>query len=148
MNMLAILRRAARGWWTTQDLIAIVPAYLEPQAEISKGRVLLIHTKGSAEELVIPIQYLEPGSEFSACFDVLSDDQTAAHSPAVILRSEAGMQILSRGAVTQTMFPIGETVSPAVEGDDVTVIITLAGLGAPEFEHALRRASRSLVNAD
>src|ERR1051325_10602449 len=43
-NMLAIFRRAALEWKTPEDLISLLPAYLQPNAEILNDEVLLIGT--------------------------------------------------------------------------------------------------------
>jgi hypothetical protein len=55
-NSLAVLRRAAHEWKTADDLIAMIPSVLEPEAEIVDGRVLLVGTRGHDEKLEIPIR--------------------------------------------------------------------------------------------
>jgi hypothetical protein len=52
-NSLAIVYRASHGSAKTTDLIATVPSYLEPQAEIGPGGVLLVSTRGYPEKIAI-----------------------------------------------------------------------------------------------
>jgi hypothetical protein len=55
INTLAIKRRASRGWTTPSDLIANVPAYLEPEAEITDERILLVGTRGHPQKVAISL---------------------------------------------------------------------------------------------
>jgi hypothetical protein len=103
INMLAILRRAFHDWKTVNDLIAIVPSYLEPEAEILDRQVLLIGTRGHSEKLAIPIRELDPSSDLSQYFDFVVNGQTAANTPAVILRSRDGWKLVSKGRIAWTM---------------------------------------------
>jgi hypothetical protein len=52
-NSLAIVYRASHGSAKTTDLIATVPSYLEPQAEIEPGGILLVSTRGYPEKIAI-----------------------------------------------------------------------------------------------
>jgi hypothetical protein len=54
-NTLAILHRASRGCASASELIANIPAHLEAEAELTPERVLLIHTRGWAEKVAIPV---------------------------------------------------------------------------------------------
>ncbi len=58
INTLAIQRRAARGWSVPADLIANVPAYLEPEAEIV-DEALVVGTRGYAEKLSVSLRDLD-----------------------------------------------------------------------------------------
>src|SRR5262249_33788809 len=44
VNALAILHRAPRTWTSVNDLIANVPPYLEPEAEVLNDNILIIGT--------------------------------------------------------------------------------------------------------
>jgi hypothetical protein len=52
-NSLAIVYRASHGSAKTTDIIATVPSYLEPQAEIGPGGILLVSTRGYPEKIAI-----------------------------------------------------------------------------------------------
>ena len=52
-NSLAIVYRASHGSAKTTDLIATVPSYLEAQAEIVPGGLLLVSTRGYPEKIAI-----------------------------------------------------------------------------------------------
>ena len=52
-NSLAIVYRASHGSATATDLIATVPAYLEAQAEVAPGDILLVGTRGYPEKISI-----------------------------------------------------------------------------------------------
>jgi hypothetical protein len=54
-NSLAIVYRSSHGSATTTDLIATVPAYLEAQAEIVPGGILLVSTRGYPERISIQL---------------------------------------------------------------------------------------------
>ncbi len=58
VNTLAIQRRAARGWSAPADLIANVPAYLEPEAEIV-DEALVVGTRGNPEKLSVSLRDLD-----------------------------------------------------------------------------------------
>jgi Ribonuclease G/E len=57
-NSLAIIRRAALGWKNADDLIAMIPPALEPEAEILDDVALLLGTRGHSERLAIAIRDL------------------------------------------------------------------------------------------
>ena len=57
-NSLAIIRRAALGWKNADDLIAMIPPALEPEAEILDDVALLLGTRGHPERLAIAIRDL------------------------------------------------------------------------------------------
>lgn len=97
INAPAILHRASRGWSTANDLIANVPAYLEAEAEVLSGRVLLIGTRGHAEELAFAIRDLDPSSELIQWFDLNSNGHTTAAVPAVLTRSNGHFELVSKG---------------------------------------------------
>jgi len=54
-NSLAIVYRASHGSATTKDVIATIPAYLEAQAEIVPGGILLVSTRGYPEKISIQL---------------------------------------------------------------------------------------------
>jgi hypothetical protein len=104
INMLAVFRRASLDWKTPEDLIAFLPAYLEPEAEILNNEVLLISTPGHNEILAVPIRGLDSQSALRDCFDFVTDVPTATNSPAVLLPSDADFEVVSRGVITQAVF--------------------------------------------
>ena len=104
INMLAIFRRASLDWKTPDDLIAFLPAYLEPEAEILNNEVLIISTPGHNEILAVPIRSLDADSRLRDCFEFVTDVPTATNTPAVLLPSDAEFEVVSRGVITQAVF--------------------------------------------
>jgi hypothetical protein len=104
VNMLAIFRRAFLDWKTPYDLIAFLPPYLEPEAEIFNDQMLLIGTAGHNEKLAIPIRSFNLDSNVLDCFDFITDDRTATNTPAVLVVSDNEFEIVSRGVITQPVF--------------------------------------------
>jgi hypothetical protein len=104
VNMLAVFRRASLEWKTPGDLIAFLPAYLEAEAEIVNGRILVAGTPGHNEKLAVPLGDLDPESPLREYFDFLSDDRHAANTPAVLLASGGDFKVISRGVITQAVF--------------------------------------------
>ena len=96
-NSLAILRRASREWKTTDELIAIIPPCLQPEAEILGERVLLIGTQGHFEKCAIAIRELDPTSEPTQWFDLISVPGGARTAPAVLIRSNDCFKLVSKG---------------------------------------------------
>ena len=103
-NMLAIFRRASLDWKTPDDLIALVPVYLKPEAEIVNGEVLLIGTPGHNEKLAVPIRTLDAASGLRNCFDFITDVRKVASAPAVLLTSEEGLEVVCKGVIAQPLF--------------------------------------------
>jgi hypothetical protein len=103
-NMLAVFRRACLEWKSPEDLISFLPPYLEPEAEILNGRLLLIGTPGHEEKLAIPIRSVDAESGFLDCFDFVSDAREATNTPAVVLSSDDAFKVVSRGVITQPTF--------------------------------------------
>ena len=101
-NALAILHRAGRGYTNANDLIAGIPAYLEAEAEILGGRVLLIGTRGHSEKLAIPIGDLDPSSDLTEWFDAGSNGHGAPSVPAVLMRSNGHFELISKGTSSET----------------------------------------------
>ena len=104
VNMLAVFRRAFLDWKTPYDLIAFLPPYLEPEAEIFHDQLLLIGTSGHHEKLAIPIRSFNLDSNVLDCFDFITDDRTATNTPAVLVISDDEIEIISRGVITQPVF--------------------------------------------
>ena len=104
VNMLAVFRRASLNWKTPDDLIGFVPSYLEPEAEVLNGQVLLVGTPGHPEKLAIPIRGVDPESTFHGYFDFVTDDRTATNTPAVLLFSDTEFELVSKGVITQPVF--------------------------------------------
>ena len=104
VNMLAVFRRAFLDWKTPYDLIAFLPPYLEPEAEIFHDQLLLIGTAGHHEKLAIPIRSFNLDSNVLDCFDFITDDRTATNTPAVLVVSDDEIEIVSRGVITQPVF--------------------------------------------
>jgi hypothetical protein len=105
VNALAILHRAARGWSTANDLIANIPAYLEPEAEILNDSVLLIGAHNHPEKLAIPLRTLDPTSEFVDWFDAASEGHTRSPIPAVLVLSSGHFTLVSKGTNSATGLP-------------------------------------------
>jgi hypothetical protein len=104
VNMLAVFRRASLNWKTPDDLIGFVPPYLEPEAEVLNGQVLLVGTHGHPEKLAIPIRGVDPESTYHDYFDFVTDDRTATNTPAVLLFSDTEFELVSKGVITQPVF--------------------------------------------
>jgi hypothetical protein len=104
VNMLAVFRRAFLDWKTPYDLIAFLPPYLEPEAEIFHDQLLLIGTAGHHEKLAIPIRSFNLDSNVLDCFDFITDDRTATNTPAVLVVSDDEIEIVTRGVITQPVF--------------------------------------------
>ena len=97
-NALAILHRASRGCSRANDLIASVPAHLEPEAEIIGGSVLIIGTRGHAEKLAIAVRDLDPSSGMMEWFEPPVDDVLSRPIPAVLVRSNGQLELISKGS--------------------------------------------------
>jgi hypothetical protein len=104
VNMLAVFRRAFLDWKSPYDLIAFLPPYLEPEAEIFQDQLLLIGTAGHHEKLAIPIRSFNLDSNVLDCFDFITDDRTAMNTPAVLVVCDDEIEIVSRGVITQPVF--------------------------------------------
>jgi hypothetical protein len=102
-NMLAVFRRASLEWKTPDDLIAFLPSYLEPEAEILNDEVLLIGTPGHNEKLAVPIRSVDSESSFHDCFDFVTDVGPAINTPAVLLPSETEFEVVSRGVILENV---------------------------------------------
>jgi hypothetical protein len=105
VNELAILHRASRTWTSVNDLIANVPPYLEPEAEILNDCVLIIGTCGHSEVLAIPLQTLNSSSEFSHWFDPTLAGQSPPHRPAVLARHNGQFSLVAKGTNSATGLP-------------------------------------------
>jgi hypothetical protein len=103
VNLLAILHRASRGWNTATDLIANIPGYLEAEAEVLNGCVLIIGTHGHAQKLATPIRDVEPFSELSQWFAASSHGNGAHLSPAVLIRSNDHFELISKGSAYEVV---------------------------------------------
>ena len=98
MNWLAILRRGTRAWNTAADLIANIPPYLEAQAEVREGCVLIVGTRGHDERLALPIRETDPSSEMHQWFETSNNPEGSPHVPAVLIRSNDQLQLVSKGS--------------------------------------------------
>ena len=96
INALAILHRASRGWTSSNDLIANIPVYLEPDAEVLENSVLLVGTRGHCEKLAIPLGKLDQSANFSNWFDPALNGHTTFF-PAVLGRSGSQWIVVSKG---------------------------------------------------
>jgi hypothetical protein len=105
VNALAILHRASRTWTSVNDLIANVPPYLEPEAEVLNDCVLLIGTREHREVLAVPLHALNSSSEFSHWFDATLAGQSPPHMPAVLTRSNGHFRLLTKGTNSATGLP-------------------------------------------
>jgi hypothetical protein len=113
-NMLAVLRRASFEWKTPDDLIALIPTYLEANAEVLNNEILLIGTSGYNEKLAIPIQNFD-ASHLHECFDFVSAGRMATNTPAVLLPIEAGFEVISKGVITQPVLTGLDEHSPVLK---------------------------------
>jgi hypothetical protein len=105
INALAILHRASRTGASVNDLIANVPPYLEPEAEVLDDCVLLIGTREHSEVLALPLQTLKSSSEFTHWFDPTLAGQSPPHTPAVLARSNGHFRLLRKGTNSATGLP-------------------------------------------
>jgi hypothetical protein len=96
-NALAIVHRASRSWKSPNDLIENIPSDLEPVAAVLKDSVLLVGTRDHCATLAVPLRELEPGSEFNAWFDSVSDGESAHYIPAVVARSDDEFKVIAKG---------------------------------------------------
>ena len=96
-NALAISYRVSRGWNTANDLIANIPPYLEAEAEIASGCVLVIGTREHAERLAIPIRDLDSSCDLTAWFETPPNGDRNRHIPAVLIRSNGQFELISKG---------------------------------------------------
>jgi hypothetical protein len=103
-NMLAVFRRASLDWKTPEDLIAFLPAYLEPEVEIVNSEVLIIGTPGHNEKLAVPIRELDVTSDLRNYFEFPPDSRRATNSPAVLVAANETFEVVSRGVITQSLF--------------------------------------------
>jgi predicted transcriptional regulator len=102
VNILAILRRASRGWTAGGDLIGSIPAYLQPEAEILNDSILLISTRGHTERLAVPLRVLDSASDFCKWFDHPPEEHMTRHVPAVLSRSNGHFELVSKGTNATT----------------------------------------------
>jgi len=98
LNWLAILRRASRGWNTPADLIANVPPYLEPEAEVLEGSALVLGTRAHPHRLAVPIRDIDPSSELHQWFDTSDQSNGVRHRPALLIRSNDHFELISKGS--------------------------------------------------
>jgi hypothetical protein len=149
-NMLAILRRASSDWKTTADLTSVIPAYLEPEAEIIDGRMLLIGTRGHEEKVAIPIRDVDPASGLSEFFDFFTNGRTAANNPAVMMRRNGRLSLVTKGTVSRTSWQAAAAeqrlrqsqtlnAKTAYETMYQTECIIVAGDAAPVSQHVFRQ---------
>lgn len=102
-NMLAVFHRSSFEWKTPDDLIAIVPSYLEPNAAILDNELLLVGTSGFNEKLAIPVRNLD-AAHLAECFDLVAGGRMATNVPAVLLPIEGGFEVVSKGVIVQSVF--------------------------------------------
>src|SRR5262245_20920959 len=105
VNALAIQHRASRHWNSARDLIATIPPYLEPIAEVLNDTVLLVGTRGHSEVLAVLLHQLDSSSEFSQWFSPASSGKTPHHIPAVLARSNGHLKLLAKGINPATGLP-------------------------------------------
>ena len=105
VNALAIQHRAFRHWNSVRDLIANIPSYLEPIAEVLNDSVLLVGTRGHSEVLAVLLRPLDSSSEFSQWFNPASNGKTPQYIPAVLARSNGHFKLLAKGTNSATGLP-------------------------------------------
>jgi len=105
VNALAIQHRASRKWNSANDLIANIPPYLEPMAEVLNDSVLLVGTREHSEVLAVLLRPLDSSSEFSQWFNPASNGKTPHHIPAVLARSKGQFKLLAKGTNSATGLP-------------------------------------------
>ncbi len=101
-NMPSILYRASRGWATANELTANIPDYLEPEAEILDGRVLVLGTSSCSEKLALLLRDLDATSDLAQWFDSTSVQQNGIAVPAVLSRSNGCFELKSQGIHSST----------------------------------------------
>lgn len=102
VNILAVLRRVSRDWRTPKDLIAGIPDYLEPEAEVLDSGILLVGTRGHLEKLATPIREMDPSGEPVRWFEPsLPDAAMGGHTPAILTRSNGSFEILQKGTFAE-----------------------------------------------
>jgi len=84
-------------------LKASVPAHLEPEAEIIGGSVLIIGTRGHAEKLAIAVRDLDSSSGMMEWFEPPVDDVPSRPIPAVLVRSNGQLQLVSKGSAREIL---------------------------------------------
>jgi hypothetical protein len=104
INALGILHRASRGWYLVSDLIASIPPHLEPEAEVLDDSVILIGTSGHPEQLALKLRQLDPSSEYFEWFETGPEGHVTV-LPAVVLRSDGKLKLLSKGTNSVTGLP-------------------------------------------
>jgi hypothetical protein len=144
INMLAIFRRAYGDWKRATDLIAIVPASLEPEVEILDGGVLLIGTRDHAEQLAVPIRDLDSSSNLRQYFD-FTNGQFVANRPAVVIRNEAHLELVSKGKIAWTaparMPSVDRRPRSAQWWMECIIVAGFTATGAErEFQHYIQEA--------
>jgi hypothetical protein len=143
-NMLAIFRRASLDWKTPDDLVAFLPAYLKPEAEIINGEVLVIGTPGHNEKLAVPLRNLGAASSLRDCFDFVTDIRKGSNTPAVLLTSDAGLEVVSKGVITQALF-----MNAIEQGHgEVTLFLERSTQGLQKSYHEALQRMESTVAAD
>jgi hypothetical protein len=145
INMLAIFRRASLDWETPDDLIALLPAYLSPEAEILNGQVLLIGTRGHSEKLAVPIRTLDAASGLQECFDFVTDVRTVTNTPAVLRTSETEFEIVCRGIITRALFA---NAIEQGEQRDMKLLVDRSSEDLQQRYAAAMRQIESAVSAD
>ena len=97
INALGIQRRASRSWKTARDLIAGVPEYLEPVAEVLDDCILLIGTRQVDEKLAILFRELDSSSQYRQWFEQPLQGQHSMHTPAVLTGSQGHLKLVAKG---------------------------------------------------
>ncbi len=104
VNVLGILHRASRGWSNVNELIANVPVYLEPQAELLDDTILLIGTRGHAEKLAISLQKVDSSSNYGHWFEPVIARTPSTYTPAVVIRSGTQQfDLVSKGTTASSL---------------------------------------------
>jgi hypothetical protein len=103
INALAILHRASRTWKTAHDLIVNVPAYLQPEAELLEGCVLVIGTRNYPEKLALPLRQLQAASPFAAWFETSGSGRLSSNAPAVLMPVNGHFKLVEKGTQSGTL---------------------------------------------
>jgi hypothetical protein len=98
INTLAIIRRASLEWNSPNDLIAGIPAYLEPEAEMMMDRVLLVGTRSHTKKLAIPVGDLDPSRNAGQWFEFGDGYLT---TPALLVGCQGEFDVISKGTAAR-----------------------------------------------
>jgi len=101
INILAIMRRAGRPWLSPKQLIIGIPDFMQAEAEVLDGGILLVGTRGHGDRLAVPIKDLDSTAPQTQWFEfgVNGSEFAATVVPAVLARSNGSFEVVHKGAI-------------------------------------------------